>query len=73
LVYLQAMVIRNAVAQRVRRLRQPRYMVATLLGLAYFYFPFLPRGIVPGAGPGAPCRPASIGLMRWDCPSPPCS
>jgi hypothetical protein len=34
LIYLQTMGIRNAVTQRVLRLRQPRYLIATLLGLA---------------------------------------
>jgi len=63
LVYLQAMVIRNAVAQRVRRLRQPRYLMATLLGLAYFYFLFFRRSSFQGAGPGAPVAPVNIGLL----------
>ena len=63
LVYLQAMVIRNAVAQRVRRLRQPRYLMATLLGLAYFYFLFFRRSSFQGAGPGAPVVPVNIGLL----------
>jgi hypothetical protein len=63
LVYLQAMVIRNAVAQRVRRLRQPRYLIATLLGLAYFYFLFFRQLSPRDAGPGAPPGPANIGLL----------
>ena len=63
LVYLQTMVIRNAVAQRVRRLRQPRYLMATLLGLAYFYFLFFRRSSFQGAGPGAPVAPVNIGLL----------
>jgi hypothetical protein len=62
LVYLQIMVIRNAVAERVRRLRQPRYMAATLLGLAYFYFLFFRGAPFQGACPGMPGGPASIGL-----------
>jgi ABC-2 type transport system permease protein len=63
LVYLQTMVIRNAVAQRVRRLRQPRYMMATLLGLAYFYFLFFRRSSFQDTGPGAPVAPVNIGLL----------
>ena len=63
LVYLQAMVIRNAVAQQVRRLRQPRYLMATLLGLAYFYFLFFRRSFFQGVGSGAPGAPANIGLL----------
>jgi hypothetical protein len=57
------MVIRNAVAQRVRRLRQPRYMMATLLGLAYFYFLFFRRSSFQDTGPGAPVAPVNIGLL----------
>src|SRR5664280_631770 len=63
LVYLQATVIKNAVAQRVRRLRQPRYLIATLLGLAYFYFLFFRRSSWRGAGPGATVASANIGLL----------
>ncbi len=63
LVYLQVMVIRNAVAQRVRRLRQPRYLIATLLGLAYFYFFFF-RPLPPrDASAGAPVASANLGLL----------
>jgi len=63
LFYLQAMVIRNAVAQRLRRLRQPRYLVATLLGIAYFVLLFYPRRSLAGAGWNASMPASSFGLM----------
>jgi len=40
LVYLQLTSLRNALSQRLRRLRQPRYLVGAIVGLAYFYFFF---------------------------------
>ena len=43
LVYLTVHSIRNQVRVRVRRLRQPRYLIATVLGAAYFWFLFLGR------------------------------
>jgi hypothetical protein len=63
LLYLQATVIRNAVAQRLRRLRQPRYLVATLLGIAYFVLLFYPRRSPSGAGWNASMPAANFGLM----------
>jgi len=63
LFYLQAMVIRNAAAQRVRRLRQPRYLIATLVGIAYFYFVFFRRVGSPRTGRGTPLESADIGLL----------
>lgn len=35
--------MRNMVAHRLRRLKEPRYLIATLGGIAYFYFSFLHR------------------------------
>jgi hypothetical protein len=63
LIYLQTMGIRNAVTQRVLRLRQPRYLIATLLGLAYFYFLFFRQPLSPGAGPNGSLAPTNMGLL----------
>jgi len=52
LVYLLLTSLKNAIAGRLRRLRQPRYLIATLFGLAYFYFLFYRRH--PGPGPRLP-------------------
>lgn len=42
--YLQATSIRNALAQRLRRLRQPKYLFGAVAGLGYFYLVFFRRG-----------------------------
>jgi len=64
LVYLQLTALRNAVVQRLRRLREPRYLIATLLGLAYFYFLFFRRPSVRGAYPGSRgMESTSFGLL----------
>ena len=64
LVYLQLTSLRNAVGQRVGRLRQPRYLIATLIGLAYFYFFFFRRQPYRGAAPGGPgVAPVNFGLL----------
>jgi hypothetical protein len=47
-VYLQVTSIRNAIVQRLRRLRQPKYLLGAIVGGAYFYF-FLFRKVL-GAG-----------------------
>lgn len=64
LVYLQFTSLKNAVGQRVGRLRQPRYLIATLIGFAYFYFFFFRRlSYGPGAHGGPGVAPASFGLL----------
>jgi len=64
LLYLQLTALRNAVRQRLRRLREPRYLIGLVVGTAYVYFFFfrraMPRGY-PGRGPAAP--PAEVGLV----------
>ena len=64
LVYLQAVMIRNAVAQRVRRLRQPRYLIGAVVGAAYFYLFFF-RQLAPPRPGGAdePAESAAVGLF----------
>jgi ABC-2 type transport system permease protein len=37
-VYLYVTTVRNAVVQRLRRLRQPKYLTGAIVGIAYFYF-----------------------------------
>lgn len=39
-VYLQAMSLFNLVRQRLRRLRQPRYLIGAIVGVAYLYMAF---------------------------------
>lgn len=50
-LYLQATSLRNAVRQRLRRLRQPKYFFGALVGIGYFWLVFFrPRR---HGGPGA--------------------
>lgn len=42
--------MRNMVLYRLRRLKEPRYLIATVGGLAYFYFSFLHRIFRHGHG-----------------------
>lgn len=53
-VYLQATSLYNNVRQRLLRLRQPKYLIGALVGIAYIYFFFLHRGFRThaGASPG---------------------
>jgi ABC-2 type transport system permease protein len=53
LLYLRINSLRNLVAYRVRRLRQPRYLIGAAAGAAYIYFWFLRRLRFSGAQ-GAP-------------------
>jgi len=61
LLYLQLTSLRNAVLQRVSRLRRPRYLAATLLGAAYLYF-FIFRGFVGRPGGRHAEAAAGVGL-----------
>ncbi|MFT3869735.1 MAG: putative ABC exporter domain-containing protein [Nibricoccus sp.] len=56
LVYLQLTSLKNALLGRIRRLRNPRYLFAALVGAAYFYFFIFHRG--GGASHHAPPNPA---------------
>ncbi len=51
LLYLQWTSLHNAVRARLQRLRRPRYLVATLVGAAYFYFFFFRHLIFRGVPP----------------------
>jgi ABC-2 type transport system permease protein len=55
LFYLRAASLWGVVRSRLLRLKQPKYMVGALVGIAYFYFFFIrprggPRGVPGGAG-----------------------
>jgi ABC-2 type transport system permease protein len=39
-VYLQATTVFNLIRQRLRRLRQPRYLIGAIAGIAYFYLAY---------------------------------
>ena len=64
LVYLQLTSLANAARQRLRRLREPRYLIGLIVGAAYFYFFFFRRAAIRdfhGRGPVA--SPAELGLL----------
>ncbi|MEA2326186.1 MAG: hypothetical protein QOE68_1145 [Thermoanaerobaculia bacterium] len=42
--------LKNRILQRVRRLREPRYLIGAIAGAAYFYFMFLRRSMGAGRG-----------------------
>lgn len=54
-LYLRFTTVRNALGQRLRRLKQPKYFFGALVGAAYFYFFFF-RHIFRASsrGPGSP-------------------
>ncbi|MBL9208821.1 MAG: hypothetical protein JNL92_00035 [Opitutaceae bacterium] len=52
LLYLRATSFRNWVVARVRRLRQPKYLLGAIVGGAYFYFFFF-RSLATPPGPRA--------------------
>lgn len=51
LLYLYGTTIRNSLVQRVKRLRQPKYLAGAFVGGAYFYFFFF-RRVIQGTGRG---------------------
>ncbi|MCU1229660.1 MAG: putative transporter, permease protein [Acidobacteria bacterium] len=44
--------LKNRIVSNIRRLKNPRYLLSTLAGLAYFWFMFLRRTGRHGRGPG---------------------
>ncbi|MBI3886557.1 MAG: hypothetical protein HY302_12635 [Opitutae bacterium] len=57
--YLQWMSVRNAVARRLGRLKQPKYLAGAVVGLAYFYL-FVFRHVLRSGGPGGPAQPPGL-------------
>jgi len=61
--YLTTCAIRNRIRVRLRRLREPRYLLGSLAGLAYLYFVF-GRGVRSSRGSnGVTGRPALASLI----------
>src|SRR5476651_711194 len=59
LLYLRLTSLKNLLLSRLRRLKQPKYLVGAIVGVGYFWFFFfrrfatstprtLPRGLPPG-------------------------
>jgi hypothetical protein len=53
LLYLRLTSLRNWLVSRARRLRQPKYLIGAVVGIAYFYFFFF-RGLGPRAPRATP-------------------
>ena len=49
-IYLYVTTVRNAVGQRLQRLRQPKYLLGAIVGGAYFYFVVFGRVLPRSAG-----------------------
>lgn len=54
LAYLYFTTVRNAVVGRLRRLRQPKYLLGAIAGFAYFYFIVFGRGLARSGRPAGP-------------------
>jgi hypothetical protein len=64
LFFLRTVSLGNQLAAAAKRLRQPKYLVSSVAGLAYFYFMFLRRIRVPAAAlPGVPVPSEAITTM----------
>jgi hypothetical protein len=62
LLYLRLISLRNMVAYRVGRLRQPRYLIGAAATVAYFYFTFL-RRLRVAAATGTGLSATIVGLI----------
>ncbi len=62
--YLQATTLKNRLVQRIKRLKQPKYLFGAIAGAFYFYFFFFRKvlaGVFSGAHqPGAPHLPVEL-------------
>ncbi|MBI2498325.1 MAG: hypothetical protein HYV75_10590, partial [Opitutae bacterium] len=68
LAYLYVTTVRNAVGQRLKRLRQPKYLFGAIVGVAYFYFFVFGRAFTPAPrGHGAMPLPAGAAsaTLAW--------
>jgi ABC-2 type transport system permease protein len=54
LLYLRLTSLFNLVVYKLRRLRQPRYLIGTAVALAYIYFILMPRTMVGGRAAALP-------------------
>lgn len=64
-LYLQATSLKNQLVERLRRLRQPKYLAGALAGAAYFYFFFF-RHVTTTSRPHHERWPAPLGVTpEW--------
>ena len=62
LLYLRLTSLKNLLLSRVRRLKQPKYLVGAIVGAAYFYFVFFRRFGGATAHPREPRLPSNLPL-----------
>ena len=63
-LYQQAMSIRNAVVQRVLRLKQPKYLAGAVAGICYFYFFVFRNAFRERAHRGGPGLAEAVGWLH---------
>jgi len=64
-LYLQFTTVKNTLVQRFRRLKQPKYLVGAIAGLAYFYLMFFRR--VMGGGSSGRGLPGALTMPPTWC------
>jgi putative ABC exporter len=60
LLYLRVVSLRNAVASRLGRLKQPKYLVGAVVGVAYFYLVLFRRFTAPPQTAGPLAQPFPV-------------
>lgn len=60
LLYLRATSLRNATVSRIGRLKQPKYLVGAVVGLAYFYLVLFRRVMAPRPTSGSFAQPFPV-------------
>lgn len=60
LFYMRSRSLRNALLSRLKRLRQPKYLLGGIVGIAYFYFVFFRRAQMNGSRPAANAIPIEL-------------
>lgn len=60
LFYMRSRSLRNAALSRLKRLRQPKYLVGGLVGIAYLYFVFFRRAQLNGSRSAATALPVEL-------------
>jgi len=63
-LYLTACSFKNRLRRRLRRLREPRYVIGLVVGLLYFYVAFVRRGPRPRPAAGTEAFAAAAGALQ---------
>lgn len=68
LLYLRITSLKNQIVSRAKRLRQPKYFIGALVGIAYFYFIFFRRVGTTPSSPRGTKRAAAQALQTLPSP-----